>query len=314
MEHLFYNPELKLKYLKANSRNEKAVTAFKNFAKFESDLDIDLAAMDREVIINIMNELAYTEPTTVRNLLSAINVYKRWCCNNYVPQAIECFPPIDLKKEIDFVKTIRDKFYPSFDELYNELMGFYDFKQGDEAAPALCLFWLGFGMNEICNLKTELVDLNNGNIYDEQGHIIVGNIDHRIIDIFRQYKTTEIATRTQHWEITVYKYEAGYFIHRMVTKNSNKGGTKIGRQQVSARILAAAEESYQKYRRPSKLSGPAVAKSGALHRIYELEQNGIDIKSSASKTIVERAYGSSGFQYADVVFQYECYKKAFNLQ
>jgi len=313
MENLFYNHDLKLQYLSTHSSSEKATTLFRNFKVSEEKANQDLAFMQRETIVDILDEFAYTEPGTAKNMVYAINLYKKWCCENHIPNAVECDPLLDAKRDLDFISAIRGKFYPNFDELYNELRGFYDFKQGDEAAPAICLLWLGLGVNEICNLKTELVDLNNGNIYDEQGHIIVGNIDPRIIDIFRQYKDTEVATRIQHWEITVYKHEAGYFIHRMVTKNSNKKGAKIGRQQVSARILAAAEESYQKYRVPSRLNGPAIAKSGALRRLYELEENGVTINSSTNKHIVERAYGSSGFQYADVVFQYECYKKAFNL-
>ena len=314
MQHLFYNPDLKQKYLDENPTSNKASMVFKNFKKYESEENVDLAEMSRETIIRIMNDIAYTEPNTAKNAIYAINSYKKWCCSINVPRAQECYPTLNAKTDLDFVGAIQNKLYSSFDEFYDELRGFYDFKQGDEAAPALCLFWLGFSLSEICNLKTEFVDLNNRNIYDSSGHILVGDIDPRIIEIFKIYKDTKAAVRTQHWDITVYQLEAGYFMHKMVSKNSQKKIGPIRAHQISNRITAAAEESYQKYRVESKISSASIAKSGALHRLYQLETIGkVDFQNRDNKSLIERAYGSSGFQFADIIFQYECYKKAFHL-
>lgn len=308
-----YNEQIKRLFLNRYS-DKDCETTFNGFSKYEELSGRDIAQMSRQEIIDILNKLCSTEIQSVRTKASHINQYREWCVKNAVFESCseEVFP-INVKESLDFVTPIYKTLFPSFDSILEEL-AFYDFGSGDEAGAAICLSWLGLKPTDIRMLKTESVDLNAGMIYLENRCNPVKISDERILNILRVYKTTFVATRFQHGgQYRIKMFDSGYFIHKMLPEKRPKNPGPVGSRQVYKSIVSAAENYEAKSGKKSKLSMPAIFKSGCLYRLLELERSGYDIYAYQNKDTLKRVYQSPGAQAADILFQYDCWKKAFGL-
>lgn len=70
-------------------------------------------------------------------------------------------------------------------------------------------------------------------------------------------------------------------------------------------------EAYRDLGYTQQFSSTNIRRSGALYRLWKLEQSGVNLEAPENRTLVETVYGAK--KYYGIIWQYKNYKRAFNL-
>lgn len=202
-----------------------------------------------------------------------------------------------FRDEQDFLYSMRK--VDAFDDLNNHVV-------------ALALAWLGLDVEEALAICESDIDFENRKIFDRFGVELVPWFSDGIADVLIQYRDTGSAIRqnaTTTYEVVKDRTFDG-FIKRVCPPGSKKMGDPISpRQMVGA--IGRMNDRYVALGYPPRLSTRNVLRCGGLHRVWLLEQQGIDVFDKKNAELVEVAYGFA--KYRVISWQYKYYKKAFNL-
>lgn len=309
-----YNQEVKDRFLSEYTGNgSKSVRG-----RFEllSDAEVLFAKDIAEMTVNeasaAVQRLELIELSSAESALSVIKCYVRWCLENgifdnadggFLKLSVSDIDPSRLMSKVLF-RDERDFIYAmhkvrNFDELQNDVI-------------ALVLGWLGLSIDEALDLRDSDVDFESRKIYNRNGAVIVPWISDELIEILSVYQRTKSAIRqngTTTYEVVKDLAHDG-FIKRVCSASSDKLGTKIPARQ----IISAIEKMNRQYVSlgfASRFSMTNVQRCGGLHRLWQMEQNGVVIDDKRNARVVEEVCGSK--QYRKILWQYKHYKAAFNL-
>ena len=316
-----YNAEIKQKYLEQlKTGNQGRLNAsyeatFNQSEAYEKQADKDLGELHKDIIVSYLNNASFINYQTAYARAMTVNRYRSWY--SHETGFPDCdWRPIDVQQDIDFVTACKTKLYTSFDEILEDLRAVdYDFLRGDEAAPAICLAWLGFKVPEILSLKNDCVNLQKGFITDETGAIIVKDMPADILQVLRDYKSVKESYRILNGKQHVRQLDTGYFIHKMVRRNSTRGG-KVLSGQLYDRLDDVKRQYEVQFGEGSCKLSPLenVWTSGCFHRLYQLEKNGLDIYDKSNFPVLQRVLQGAENKMYGTRYVYTQYKKAFNLE
>ena len=109
------------------------------------------------------------------------------------------------------------------------------------------------------------------------------------------------------------------FLNSVVTINDDTVDVVVTNQDLSAVSRAQIEDAvyllnkaYVEQGNNPKFTSGSIMYSGGLRRVYELEQQGVDVFSIKNKNAVIQAYRAKAKLY-EILWLYKNYKKAFSL-
>lgn len=302
-----YNENIKLNYIL--TRPESMQANIKNFfeasEKDEQALGKDIACFSRDEFAAHIESLGFMEPDTLRGRLTNFAVYGDWYDSlhhntehHFRDYHVEDFPYAKLFGPL-VTKTPED--------LYYRITKVYTLDSGQPAMAALCLAWLGIDCGDALKLRNEQVDTRNGQIISPTGEVLVASMPECIRKMLDVYGKTRSAERVQNRTFTVYADDRGFFIKRMVSKQSSKEGAPITKKNISDWIVLLRDKFNGTTGNDQTLTYGNVQRSGGFYRLRQMDLAGINVHSVKNADKVRMCLGKSKRNHKDNMLMYDAY-------
>lgn len=311
-----YNQDIKERFLEHEKLSKSMHTGaifsvFEKLSSAEEKIGKDIFQMSENEFVSAINELWYTEYGTIAVVVSDLRKYAQWCVSTGVFDTEPGYIVSTTPSDVDPTAAISRTFFRDEADFLATLSQLRDMSGGFSEVAMALLAWCGITAKEAYDLKDECVDLEAGVIRSNSGNILVSYIAPDIKEVLLQYRNTAEAPRSNgRSTYMVYRdNSADTFIRRFYTKNSAAKGTPVSYNQLTKALsnLTKQAESLGLSKQFTQLN---LSRSGYLHRILELEQEGLDLSSYEGKrTVCDLARGTDIYA---ILWQYRYYKKAFN--
>ena len=271
---------------------------------FENELNHDIAWFSVEEIGNFFESGGLIEPQNLRTQLGMLATYGDWCLtiastpHHFRDYHVEDFPYAKLFEPL-VTKTPED--------LYCRITKVYPLDSGQPAMAALCLAWLGIDCGDAIKLRHEQVDTKNGQIISPTGEVLVVSMPECIRKMLDVYSKTRSAERVQNRTFTVYADDIGFFIKRMVSKQSSKEGAPITKKNISDWIVLLRDKFNGTTGNDQTLTYGNVQRSGGFYRLRKMDLAGVDIRSNKNSDKVRMCLGKSKRNHKDNMLMYDAY-------
>lgn len=307
-----YNRDIKEQFLSEYDGN-RVIGARPNFeliGAYEEKFQKDLAEMSFDEAVETISNLNIGTYKTAAGVQSFIRSYVKWC------DQFSKFKNINLElcsisaDDIDCSKRLYELVFRSEDELIKELGSVRPFDEGYPETIAVLLTWVGVKQNEIASVRASDVNLEKQWVYIRDRDLFAKFSD-KIADIFRVYEKTKVGYRSAGGDSRPVFRDDSH--DRYVRKYLPKG--KSGDPFTSVQfkhLIHHLNSIYADAGNPPKFTGSNILLSGALYRVWELEQSGVDVFSIKNKKAVANAFVAKANLY-EILWLYKNYKKAFNL-
>lgn len=309
-----YNEDIKRRFIEGIESPELAKKLRERLDKL-SDLENkygkDISEMTLEESINVANSIEFYEATTLEVWVSSVRKYVEWCKDNNTIGYCGGFLQLSVK-DIDPSIFMSKLFFRDEQDLLRSILKVREFNDGYPEVISMVLAWAGLTFSQILDLKDDGIDLESRTIKDTSGEILATGLSDWVCENIHQYIRTDSGSRsngTTTYEVIKDKtYD--YFVKRFCTTNAKNYGERLTYSQLSSAIFKMGNQ-YESLGYPPRFTVINVKRSGALYRVWLLEQGGVDIEDKKNRELVERAYGEK--KYLKIAWQYKYYKKAFNL-
>lgn len=309
-----YNQEIKERFLASGLGSERhSALVFAKGEQTESKLAKDVAEMDKEETLSLMNACGFEGYFIVDSVLSALRRYVEYCEENKVFETIPRGVFDIHASDIDVFASIQTTLFCNDLDFLTTLQSVREFNEGYPEPPVLCLAWLGLKAKEITTLADSDVDMERRKITIGR-QTVVTEFSDAIAEVLQQYidcKTAERDHRTG-WRQVIKDYSTGYFLKRMLPRGSKDFGKPYGVSQISTAISKLNNKLVDDGK-PGRLKFDNVWNSGRYYKLWKTEQSGIDVTKPANRPIVEEILRSSK-SYYNAIRMYKAYKKAFDLE
>lgn len=307
-----YNEEVKNRYIETIGMNSTKVTVRQVLSKIapaESDMQMDIAEMNRKLAIECVQRFCTYDYSTVGGIISTVKNYGRWAYyNNIFPDStygVIGLSPSDISPK----SYIIDNLILSEDELFTELAKIVPIHEGYIEVVSLVFAWIG--ISDPLSIKEYDVFLDGRKIIHD-GIVIVDGFSDRVFDFLSEYKRIKESSRDN--GATTYRVvrddSFGTFIKRFCPIGSPKMGKALEPMVLSSAINRLNTKYVDNGGTP-KFSYKNVLKSGSLCRLYELECSGMNVFDKGNACIIEKMFYQSS--YRNIIWLYKHYKEAFNL-
>lgn len=306
-----YNQEIKERYIEVCSTSKFAELMERLFEKSSTCEDLlskDVAEMSLEEAKNLLNTLDFYELATLESFVSGLKAYRKWCENE------RCFDELGngfLKvqaKDAELSKNFSRMIFRDEADLMRSIRKVKELDDGWPEPVVAALLWIGVEAKDIISLKDKDVDLENRIVYGSNGAVLAKGFSDEIHNVLNLFVKCNSGTRGTY---TVIKDRSrDEFLKRFCAVNSPKMGKKLTYAQIAGAFDRMNTEYENKGYFP-RFSVKNIFRSGALSRVFQLEQSGVDVFDKSNAELVEVAYGFS--KYRAIIWQYRCYKSAFNL-
>lgn len=186
---------------------------FDDFAEYEGELNKDISDMTKQEFVAGVQRLGLYNRESIRNILLKALRYFKWCREKeYSSQEYDI-----SVSDIDIRDAIRKKLYPDPDALFKAVSNRCLLNEAMLTPVCVGLTWMGFSLKEMVEIKNE--------DYDPENNTILGRkIPEAFRNEFLSYsKMEEVSRERGSGYVTMYMYDAGYFLKSMWTKGSIKG-------------------------------------------------------------------------------------------
>lgn len=309
-----YNEAEKLQYVEhiagKDSKNE-FVRVFKTATPFEEKLEKDLADFHRDEIIGFINELELTNPLTAKKYLSRIRQYQR----DVNPTLTDNERPV-TKDDIDIASAIRKHFFKSYSDMIAELQKVRPLNAGYPEPAILTFAWLGFEANDIGKLKKEDVNLLSGYVKVQDNPFAQQiELDDEMLEVLRSFDGVTTAYRDTKGTFMVHAEDSPYFLRRMLRTDSKKktSNPKMFTGRDVTKFINDLQKAATANQEQIGLTYTDVQRSGQFHKVYQIEQSGIDVCDYKRADILCSLTNTSETHFYDILAQYKAYKQAFDL-
>lgn len=307
-----YNEAEKIKYVEQfsskDSKNE-FVRVFKAAEPFEQIFQKDLAGFNRDELLNFLNSLEMANPLTIKKYLSRIHQYQKDVnpYNQYLEHPLS-------KDDIDLVPAMRKNFFKSFSDVMIEVQKARPLNAGYPEPAILAFAWMGFESDEIGPIEKKDVNLVQGYVLD-QWHGQKIKMENSVLEVLRAFDGVTTSYRDTRGTFVVYAEKTPYFLKRMFREDSKK--KPLEPKPFTAReittVISGLKQAAAVNGNTVHINYADVQRSGQFYRLYQAEQNGIDICSVENAGILCRETRIVFKRYYDILAQYKAYKKAFDL-
>lgn len=307
-----YNREIKDRFLDEYDGNRKlgARSILEKIGEHEEFLQKDLAEMSFDEVINAIKSLDIGTYSTAFGVKTFIKSYVEWCDRSTSFKNINlelCSIDVD---DVDCSRRLSQLVFKNEDELIKELGSVRPFDEGYPETIATLLTWIGVKQSEIASIRMSDVNLEKQWVYVPDRDLFA-KFSEKIADIFRVYEKTKIGYRASGGDSRPVFRDDSY--DRFVRKYLPKGKSSDPYTSVQIKhITHHLNTIYVEQGNPPKFTGSNVLMSGALYRVWQLEQRGVDIFSIKNKKEVANAFVVKANLY-EILWLYKNYKKAFNL-
>ena len=304
-----YNQEIKERFLEECDPIKKGFRPmFEALGPCESFYRKDLAEMTAGEFFESSKVLSTGTYKTAADVLLRVKTYVKWCGENCASLVINQ-KLLDLKVEdIDTTQYLSKTIFRNEDELIREMKSVRPFDDGYYDVIVVLFSWLGIPQKYAIDVKVNDVDFEKKIVKFNGTEIPFSD---NIGDILALYSKTKIGTRVNaNGQRIVYRDDSyDTFIRRF--SPPKQLGKKITNSQIEDAVYLLNKAYTEAGNAPRFTSGNVLA-SGALKRVYDLEQCGVDVFSVKNKDIVAKAYRAKAKLY-EILWLYKNYKKAFNL-
>lgn len=302
-----YNYELKFNYIAGRKESIRNLyrKLFSRTEKEEETLGKDIACFSLEELANYFESLGFMEPDTLRGRITTLSVYGDWYKGLY-PDAEPHFRDYHVE-DFPYAKLFAPLVTKSPEELCSKMLMAVPKDSAQPGVAALCFAWLGIDCGDAIILRHEQVDTKHGKIFSPTGEVIVSSMPECIRDLLEVYEKTNVAERTQNRTFTVVADDIGYFIKKMVTKDSGRVGKPFKKEQIVNRIGYIQDEYNGTTGNDRSLNYTNVQRSGGFYRLHQMELAGVDVRSVKNADKVRMCIGKSKRNHKDNMLMYDAY-------
>lgn len=311
-----YNEKIKRKFLDSvggkRSIPGTAEFMFKEISEYENSIGKDIYQMSLSQIKDCVNSIDFLESGTLMSSISVLKRYAKWCADNEVfddcPGGIFAITP----KDVDPAIAMEKRLFKDENSLNAAISKVRTFSDGYPEVMAAVLLWSGLTMPEVFRLRDEHINLETGVVLNEDGSEVIAELSPWALSKARQYAKTKSGLRENAsgpYEVVCDK-SFDSFIKRFCTTNSKSYGMRLTYNQIVAGITRM-RIAYEDLGYTQQFSSTNIRRSGALYRLWKLEQSGVNLEAPENRTLVETVYGAK--KYYGIIWQYKNYKRAFNL-
>ncbi len=228
----------------------------------ESAIHKDLCEMDEEEAGKGL-QLFGASYFSIRNILMDIRKYVKWCMEQgFAGKDANGFMEISAQ-QVDPEAFLRSCLFLKAEELVEAIEKAFDYPSINYAIPAMCFIWLGFSLQEICELTKADVDLEN--------HLVLGK---RIPDIFipilSVYASTDVGyLKNKDGYRPIEKRKTEYFISPV----SNSAELMIKPYQISKALKILTKYYNDATGLEKEITFDSIRKSGRFDEMYVVHKS-----------------------------------------
>lgn len=308
-----YNQEIKEQYLSTRQTDVRV----RHTQIFKQVSDLIEYPYNKDVLEASLDELRCgfsrfeaIDVHAMGTIISTVRSYNRWAHTTKQPFAFtDALEVFDERADIDYTVGIKKYIIPSPESLVSAFTMLYRIDEGYEVLPALIFAWVGVPSSECVRVKSDAVDFRKRLLTLPDGSMCQNEIPEVFIEPLEVYAKTRTATRFVNGEYPVYADELGFFLKKMLPRNSKKQGKPYTQAQISANITDFCYRCDEQLHIVQTFNYTTIAKSGVLYRLYQFEASGADLYNKANRDKVLAIANKKSFK--DVMTVYEAYRKVF---
>lgn len=311
-----YNEEIKKRFFGESGSNKKVAgsitIAFEEISVFEKELGRDVFEMTLPEIKQCLNNVDFLESSTLSTTITALKSYAKWCAHNDIfndcPGGIFAISP----KDVDPAIAMEKRLFKDENSLNAAISKVRTFSDGYPEVMAAVLLWSGLTMPEVFRLRDEHINLETGVVLNEDGSEVIAELSPWVLSKAQVYAGTKSGFRDSGngpFEV-VCDRSFDSFVKRFCSTNAKNYGKRLSYNQIVDAIYRM-NEAYRDLGYTQQFSSTNIRRSGALYRLWKLEQSGVNLEAPENRTLVESTYGAK--KYYGIIWQYKNYKRAFNL-
>ena len=302
-----YNSEVKEAYIQTRlpSMHPEYRSFFVASASYEETLGKDIALFSTQELAHHLESLGFMEPHTVRNMVAKLASYGDWY-DSLHPNTKHHFRDYHVE-DFPYAKLFKPLVIETPEKLCHKMEMVYPLDSGQPAMAALCLAWLGIDCGDALKLRNEQVDTKNGQIISPTGEVLVASMPECIRKMLDVYGKTRSAERVQNRTFTVYADDIGFFIKRMISKQSSKEGAPITKKNISDWIVLLRDKFNGTTGNDQTLTYGNVQRSGGFYRLLQMDIAGVNVRSVKNADKVRLCLGKSKRNHKDNMLMYDAY-------
>lgn len=312
---VMYNENVKKRFLEEYLHQKQDRRCEWIFSKlgdaYEKSHDKDLAEMSFSEAKAAIESTGIEENGTIRTAISIVKAYTEWCEKNEI---FHCVPGGFKKlsaKDIDLSESLKKVLFKDDTDLIESIKEVRTLDDGYSEVAILALSWIGLTREEISALRDNDVDLENRIVYGKSGEIIAMGFSALICDVLHRYVKCRVSSRGNGLtEMEVVKdLSVDSFLKKMCPRGSKKFGTEYSNVQIASQVNKLAVK-YEDLGHPRRHTITNVWRSGRFHKLWEIEQTGVDISARENRSIVEEVFRNKK-NYYNAIRMYKWYRHAF---
>jgi hypothetical protein len=314
----FYNLEQKKEYLDTRPNNKAIndiISLFKRIgAMMEKPLNKDISDMNQQEFLGMFVSLQIYDYTTIRKTLSLIRDYIDWAIAHGKSQSQINVARLVNAEDISIEKNLELACVKDDLDLKDKVYTVYEFGNGYTPPPLLFLMWIGIPIKDAILLKNEDVDTLNGIVHYGGKQLV---IPESMIETFRDYKATDVGVRDGYrGSYQLFMGESDYFlkkIYKDVISLRRAANEPINYATITSVLSNFKNKYFDITGKRILLNNNSIVLSGELYRLYQQEQNGVELTDEilVGDKALEKSKSNIKVMAYDKRLQYEAYKKVF---
>lgn len=308
-----YNAEIKEQFLATLPEDSGKNTRWRfshTSEVFEAPQQKDVTEASLRELHDVFSTFDFIDVSAARSVLTWFRAYNRWAHSTNQPfdftDALEDFSE---RTDVDYTIGIRKYILPSPEALVSTFTRLYPIDAGYEVLPALIFAWLGLSCSDAIRLKSDAVDFAQRQLTLLDGTIYPYEIPEAFWEPLLVYSKTRTATRFVNSEYPVFADDLGFFLKKMLPRDSKRQGKPYGVSQISANITDFCYRCEEQLHFRPTLNYTTIMKSGVFYRLYQFEASGADLYAKENKQEVLSIANKSSFK--DVMTIYEAYRRVY---
>lgn len=310
-----YNQEIKERFLHeftSGGRNENGVLIkLDAISIYEEQINTDLAEMTIEDAIEAIRNIkigTYYSASSAQNLVRG---YVKWCFDNRVFSGVNPSLLTISIDDIDPTRYMKSIWFKDEEDFIYKMKTVRSFDDGHYEIIVAIFAWLGVDQKDILKICSDDIDFSNKTINIGQTNSVVEYSD-LFAEIISLYVNTNVGYRQHNGEPhKVYKDDSyGSFVAKF-TYPEKLGMNKLTESQISCAIRDMNRD-YSNTGLTGSFTYSVMSVCGALHRIWMLEQSGVDVFSIKNKIVLKNTFRIKA-KRNEILWMYGNYKRVFNL-
>lgn len=308
-----YNAAIKEQYLNTRQadvrvRQTQIFNQIEELIERPSNKDVAEASLDE--LCSGFSRFECIDLHAMGTITSAVRAYNRWAHSTNQPFAFtDALEAFSERTDVDYTIGIRKYILPSPEALVSAVTRLYPIDAGYEVLPALIFAWLGVSCSDAIRLKSDAVDFTRRQLTLLDGTIYPYEIPEVFWEPLLVYSKTRTATRFVNGEYPVFADDLGFFLKKMLPRDSKRQGKPYEVAQISANITDFCYRCEEQLHFRPTFNYTTIMKSGVFYRLYQFEASGADLYAKENKQRVLTIAKKSSFK--DVMTIYEAYREVY---